>query len=74
MKLTELASILSEPTSIYAKGKVKDKFIRIGNAGRLAKSTLDFDVVMATASAGRINVRLVGFDANAWADSLSSPE
>ena len=73
MKLSQLVDVLSGPTSVYAKGNVKDKFTAIGTAARLSerlvKENVDFDVVVASASAGRINVRLVGFDANLWANA-----
>lgn len=70
MKLTELVSVLSGPTAIWAKGNVKDKFVWIGTAARLSerlvKDNVDYTVVVASASAGRVNVRLAGFDANTW--------
>lgn len=71
MELTSLVDVLSGPTAVWAKGSVKDKFVFIGTAARLSerlvKESADFNVVVASASAGRINVRLADFNAADWA-------
>lgn len=70
MKITELVDVLSGPTAVWAKSNVKDKFTFIGTAARLSerlvKDNVDYTVVVASASAGRINVRLKDFDAASW--------
>lgn len=58
MTLLELANKVGNTTKIYTKTDINDKFVLLGSAADIRESDNAQEVVIFSASAGRLNVRV----------------